>query len=85
VDDLFGHGRDLLRGYLRYADLTPEELEVLPHLVMGRVVVRAVITLYRAAKMPGNRRYILRNTDQGWAQLEWFLNRTPAQISATFA
>lgn len=83
-DDLFADGRDLLRGYLRHADLTTEELALLPHLVMGRVVARTLITLHRAALMPRNRAYILRNTEQGWDQLAWFLARTPAAITGTF-
>jgi hydroxylysine kinase len=56
--DMFAAGRDLLGGYLERADLTQEELTLLPD--------------------------IMRNTDQGWAQLEWFLTRSPAQVSATF-
>jgi Ser/Thr protein kinase RdoA (MazF antagonist) len=82
--DLFAEGRDLLRGYLRHADLTAEELAVLPHLVMGRVVARALITLHRAAVMPRNRDYVLRNTEQGWGQLAWFMDRSPAVISRSF-
>ncbi|WP_395405546.1 phosphotransferase [Arthrobacter sp. UC242_113] len=81
--DLFGPGRDLLRGYLRHADLTPEEFSIIPHLVMGRVVSRALITLHRAALFPGNSTYILRNTEQGWNQLKWFLARSPEQVSQT--
>lgn len=75
TDDLLADGRDVLRGYLRLADLEPLELELLPGLVMGRVIARALITLHRAEKMPHNRTYILRNTEPGWAQLEWFLER----------
>lgn len=81
TDDLFADGRDLLRGYLRHADLTGHELELLPHLVMGRVIARALITLHRAAQMPHNRDYILRNTEPGWAQLAWFMARDPREIS----
>ncbi|MGW0705704.1 phosphotransferase [Streptomyces sp. NPDC002643] len=84
VEDLFAEARDVLRGYLRYADLTETELGLIPHLVMGRVVARALITLHRAALIPGNTTYILRNTEQGWGQLAWFLDRTPDEISATF-
>jgi hydroxylysine kinase len=75
ADDLLADGRDLLRGYLRVADLEPLELELLPGLVMGRVIARTLITLHRAEKLPHNRTYILRNTEPGWAQLEWFLER----------
>jgi Ser/Thr protein kinase RdoA (MazF antagonist) len=81
TEDLFADGRALLRGYLRRADLTERELELLPHLVMGRVVARALITLFRAAEMPHNRTYILRNTEPGWAQLAWFMARDPREIS----
>jgi len=83
-DDIFMAGYDLLRGYLRYADLTDLELEIVPHLAMGRTITRALITNYRAALIPGNVDYILRNTEQGWAQLDWFLEREPAEISALF-
>lgn len=84
-DDLFAAGRDLLRGYLRVADLEREELALLAHLVMGRVLTRAIITTYRATRIPENRRYIMRNTEQGWAQLAWLMQRTPDELSAQFA
>jgi len=83
-DDLFLEGRDLLRGYLSLADLTFQELELIPHLVMGRVVARALITHWRSALLPENATYIMRNTEQGWAQLEWFLNRSADAISSEF-
>jgi hydroxylysine kinase len=81
--DIFGAGRDLLRGYLRYADLTDEELSLIPHLVMSRVVSRALITIHRAALFPSNSTYILRNTEQGWNQLKWFLARSEEEVSQT--
>ncbi|WP_425839789.1 phosphotransferase enzyme family protein [Streptomyces fractus] len=84
VPDLFAEARDVLRGYLRSADLTEDELALLPHLVMGRVVARALITLHRASLIPGNTTYILRNTAPGWGQLAWFLDRTPDEITSTF-
>lgn len=82
VDDLFAEGRDLLRGYLGVAELSAEELQLIPHLVMARVVARALITSHRAKLMPDNATYILRNTEQGWAQLEWFLEHSVADLSA---
>jgi hydroxylysine kinase len=82
--DMFSAGRDLLDGYLELAELTVEELELLAHLVMGRVIARALITYHRAALFPENAAYIMRNTDQGWAQLAWFLARSPDDVSATF-
>ena len=70
--DLFADGRDLLRGYLSVADLTDTELATIPYLVLGRVIARALITSYRAALLPSNAAYILRNTLPGWGQLRWF-------------
>lgn len=81
--DLFADGRDLLRGYLRVADLNRTELAVIPYLVMGRVVARGLITLYRARLMPHNARYILRNTEPGWAQLRWLLSRSDDYLTTT--
>jgi hydroxylysine kinase len=83
VDDLFSHARDVVHGYLRYADLSDQELTLIPHLVMARVVARALITTWRAKLFPHNTTYIMRNTEQGWAQLDWFLNRSVDQISTT--
>jgi Ser/Thr protein kinase RdoA (MazF antagonist) len=75
MDDLLADGRDVLRGYERVADLLPVERELLPGLVLGRVIARTLITLYRAEQMPHNAAYILRNTEPGWTQLAWFLER----------
>lgn len=82
---MFDAGRDLLAGYLGVADLTDEELALLPHLVMGRVIARALITTWRAAQFPDNAAYIVRNTHQGWAQLGHFLALPVDQVSATFS
>jgi len=83
VEDLFADGRDLLSGYLRQASLSDEELALVPHLVMARAVARALITLWRARLFPENATYILRNTEQGWAQLDWFLARSMDEVSET--
>lgn len=85
VVDLFAAGRDILDGYLTITDLTTDELALLPHLVMARVVVRALITHRRAMLFPANTEYIMRNTKQGWAQLDWLMSRSVDELSATFA
>ena len=82
-EDLFCHGRDILTGYLDIAELTNEELLLIPHLVMARIVVRALLTLWRARLFPDNKTYILRNTEQGWHQLDWFLSRSTDEVSHT--
>lgn len=82
-NDLFYRGRDILTGYLEMAELTEEELLLIPHLVMARVVVRALLTIWRAKLFPDNKTYILRNTEQGWRQLDWFLSRSIDEVSQT--
>ena len=79
--DLFDEPRDVLRGYLRHAELTDEELRLIPFLAQGRLAVRALLTCWRAELFPENSRYILRNTEAGWAHLEWFNSMSTAQIS----
>lgn len=85
ANDIFQSERDIIRGYLRVAELTNEELELIPHLTMARVIARALITTRRAQLFPYNITYILRNTEPGWAQLEWFLARSTDEISQTFS
>ncbi len=80
--DIFASAKDLLRGYLRVADLTPEDLSLIPHLVMARLAARALITTWRSQMFPQNSAYILRNAAPGWSQLDWMLNRSPSQMSA---
>ena len=80
--DIFAEARDVLDGYQSRADLTPAELRLIPHLVMARVVARALISTHRAAQFPANRAYLLRNTEPGWAQLDWFLDHSEAEVTA---
>ena len=79
--DPFAPCRDILRGYLEVADLTEQELVLLPCLVMGRIITRALLSLWRAQMFPQNAEYILRNTEQGWWQLKWFLSRSHNELT----
>ncbi|MBD9467196.1 phosphotransferase [Pseudomonas sp. Pdm06] len=79
--DIFAPAKDVLRGYLRVADLTPEELSLIPHLTMARLITRALITTWRSQLFPQNSAYILRNAAPGWGQLGWMLNRSTSQMS----
>lgn len=83
-DDPLADGRDILKGYLSVAELTNEELALIPHLVMARIITRALLSTSLAKSFPKNSPYLLRNTLQGWAQLDWFLARSPQQISDSF-
>jgi Ser/Thr protein kinase RdoA (MazF antagonist) len=82
TEDLFLAARDVLRGYLSVADLNGEELELIPHLIMARLMARALITTWRASLFPGNATYILRNTRQAWPLLEWFLEHSVDYVSS---
>jgi hydroxylysine kinase len=82
-DDIFREGRDIVRGYLSVAELTSEDIFLIPHLVMARVIARAIITLRRARSFPENSAYILRNTQQGWDQLDWFLRHSVEEVSSS--
>ena len=80
---MFDAPADLLAGYLVLADLTRDEIALLPHLIMARVITRALITIRRAQLFPDNAPYIIRNTGQTWHQLQWFLDRAFDKVSAT--
>ncbi|QGY33304.1 serine kinase (plasmid) [Pantoea cypripedii] len=80
-NDIFHEARDILRGYLRFADLSEEELELIPHLAMGRVATRALLTCWRSTLFPENSEYIMRNTAPGWGHLEWFLAHSMEEVS----
>lgn len=82
--DVLAGSRDIVRGYLSTAELNAQEIALIPHLTMGRVVARALITIRRAQLFPYNITYILRNTEPGWAQLQWFMNRSIQEISSDF-
>ncbi|CAE6836611.1 Homoserine kinase [Paraburkholderia nemoris] len=79
--DLFIQARQLLRGYLAHAQLSADELRLIPHLAMARVAARALLTSWRALLFPENEAYILRFTRPGWQHLHWFMQRDPETVS----
>jgi Ser/Thr protein kinase RdoA (MazF antagonist) len=85
TEDAFAEGRDIVRGYLRVADLTDRELAMVPHLAMGRVITRTLLTTYRARIFPENAQYITRIRDHGWWQLQWFLARSVEEVSCSLS
>ena len=82
-NDLFFRGRDIIKGYQNRANLTENELVLIPNLVMARIIARALISTWRGKLFPDNYRYIMRNTQQGWHQLDWFLSKSENQICDT--
>ncbi|MFM0326201.1 phosphotransferase [Caballeronia glebae] len=79
--DLFVQARELLRGYLAHAQLSSDELRLIPHLAMARVAARALLTSWRAMLFPENEAYILRFTRPGWEHLRWFMQHDHEAVS----
>lgn len=78
--DLFDEARDVLAGYLRYADLTEEEMQLVPFLAYARQATRALLSSWRAQLFPENAPYVLRHTEPGWLHLKWFYSLSTEQI-----
>jgi Ser/Thr protein kinase RdoA (MazF antagonist) len=69
-DDPMRPTLDLVRAFHNVTPLTISELEVLYDLARLRIVMRIIITEWRAIRYPENRTYILRNTPRAWVQLK---------------
>ena len=67
--DFLGPATDLISGYHAVTPLTAGELDLLPELMLGRILARLVISQWRAVRFPANRAYILRNTSRAHEQL----------------
>jgi Ser/Thr protein kinase RdoA (MazF antagonist) len=78
--DVFADGRDLLRGYLAVADLTPDELALVPSLIMSRLTTRILLSTAMARRVPSVAAYVLRNNEMTWGQIDWFLDRSPDEL-----
>lgn len=79
--DMLVEPRDALEGYMKVADLTRDELRLIPFLMIGRLATRALLTCWRAQLFPENSNYILRNTEIGWKHLRWFDSHSTSQIA----
>jgi hydroxylysine kinase len=78
--DIFTAGRDLLRGYLAVADLTEEELALIPALIMARLTTRILLSTAMANRVPSVADYVLRNNHMTWGQIDWFLGRSMDEL-----
>ncbi|MCE2577361.1 phosphotransferase [Gluconacetobacter entanii] len=76
--------RDVLHGYVEHADLQLAEIGMLGHLLMARLLTRALITTWRAGMFSENRAYIMRHSQATWKQLAWFVERDADTISDLF-
>ena len=80
--DLLGPALDLIAGYHATTLLTAGELDLLPDLILARIVARIVISEWRAERFPDNHAYILRNTPRAWEHLHRWLAIPAEQIAA---
>jgi hydroxylysine kinase len=80
--DLLAPALDLISGYHATTPLTAGELDLLPDLILARIVARIVISEWRAERFPANRAYILRNTPRAWEHLNRLLSIPGEQIAA---
>src|SRR6266567_4664922 len=80
--DPFGPVLDFIAGYHAVTPLTAAELNLLPDLILGRVVARIIISEWRAERFPENRAYVLRNTPRAWEHLHRLLSIPGEQTAA---
>ena len=80
--DPFGPALDFIAGYHATTPLTTAELNLLPDLILGRVVARIIISEWRAERFPENRAYVLRNTPRAWEHLHRLLSIPGEQTAA---
>ena len=80
--DLLAPALDLIAGYHATTPLTAAELDLLPDLILARIVARIIISEWRAERFPENRAYVLRNTPRAWEHLHRWLSIPAEQITA---
>ena len=80
--DPFGPALDFIAGYHATTPLTTAELNLLPDLILGRVVARIIISEWRAERFPENRAYVLRNTPRARELLHRLLSIASEQTAA---
>ena len=80
--DPFGPALDFIGGYHATTPLTPAEIDLLPDLILGRVVARIIISEWRAERFPENRAYVLRNTPRAREHLHRLLSIASEQTAA---
>ena len=80
--DLLAPALDLIAGYHATTPLTAGELDLLPDLILARIVARIVISEWRAERFDENRAYVLRNTPRAWEHLHRWLSIPGERIAA---
>ena len=80
--DVLAPALDLIAGYHATTPLTAAELDLLPDLILARIVARIIISEWRAERFPENRAYVLRNTPRAWEHLHRWLSMPAEHIAA---
>jgi len=63
----------MVEAYEALVPLAEAEREVLPELILARLVIRTIINEWRGTRFPENRVYIERNMRQAWMLLDHFM------------
>jgi hydroxylysine kinase len=79
--DPVGPALDLIGGYHARNPLTAAELDLLPELILARLVASVAIARWRAIQFPHNQAYILRSTPMSWARLNRLLAIPAGQLA----
>jgi hydroxylysine kinase len=64
---------EAIAGYHAVTELSAGELDLLPRLIIARMVARVIVPEWRVKQSPANHRYLLRNTARAWTQLNRLL------------
>jgi hydroxylysine kinase len=67
--DLTNEAIDVVAGYHATTPLADEEIDLLPRLIVGRVLMWVIIPKWRSARLPANNAYVLRNAERSWSLL----------------
>ena len=70
MNDIYKGTVSFLSGYNRVCPLNTEELDLLPGLIMNRIVMSVIICEWRAIDHPENQEYILGGITKTWKTLE---------------
>lgn len=76
-----GAATDVILGYHTRTPLNDNEIELLYHLLVARVLTAITIATWRAARFPDNNDYILRNIASAWHRLEVLEAADPTAVT----
>ena len=74
----------LLTAYHESNPLTKDEVDLLYHLILARVMTTMLVTSWRAALFPDNRTYILRHAAMAHAGFGFLTGMGPSRVTAGF-